>query len=122
MGPKDRYLGPEVPEVTLPWQDPIPALDHEVVNEADVADLKAKILASALTVSELVSAAWASASTYRDSDKRGGANGARVRLAPQKDWAVNNPDAAREDAERARRHPGGLQPPRPAASRSRWPT
>ena len=91
MGPKDRYLGPEVPDVVLPWQDSIPALDHDPVDDADVADLKAKILASGATVSELVSAAWASASTYRDSDKRGGANGARVRLAPQKDWAVNTP-------------------------------
>ncbi len=91
MGPKDRYVGPEVPEVTLPWQDPIPALDHEVVNAADIAELKKTILDSGLSVSALVSAAWASASTYRDSDKRGGANGARVRLAPQKDWAVNSP-------------------------------
>ena len=92
MGPKDRYVGPEVPEVTLPWQDPIPALDHELVDDADVADLKAKVLDTGLSVSALVSAAWASASTYRDSDKRGGANGARVRLSPQKDWAVNNPE------------------------------
>jgi catalase-peroxidase len=92
MGPVDRYLGPEVPDVILPWQDPIPALDHEVVSDDDVADLKATILDSGLSVSELVSAAWASASTYRDSDKRGGANGARVRLAPQKDWVVNNPE------------------------------
>ena len=92
MGPVDRYLGPEVPEVALPWQDPIPALDHELVDDADVAELKAKILESGLSVSALVSAAWASASSYRDSDKRGGANGARVRLEPQKDWAVNNPE------------------------------
>ena len=92
MGPVDRYLGPEVPEVALPWQDPIPALDHELVDDADIADLKAKILGGGLSVSALVSAAWASASSYRDSDKRGGANGARVRLSPQKDWAVNNPD------------------------------
>jgi len=92
MGPVDRYLGPEVPDVILPWQDPIPALDHEVVSDDDVADLKATILDSGLSVSDLVSAAWASASTYRDSDKRGGANGARVRLAPQKDWEVNNPE------------------------------
>ena len=92
MGPKDRYVGPEVPDVTLPWQDPIPTLDHEVVNDADIADLKTKILSSGASVSALVSAAWASASSYRDTDKRGGANGARVRLEPQKDWAVNNPD------------------------------
>ena len=91
MGPKDRYLGPEVPDVTLPWQDPIPALDHALVTDADVADLKATILDAGPSVSALVAAAWASASTYRDSDKRGGANGARVRLAPQKDWAVNAP-------------------------------
>ncbi|NVK83666.1 MAG: catalase/peroxidase HPI [Cytophagia bacterium] len=91
MGPTSRYLGPEVPGEELIWQDPIPAVDHELVNDADVAALKANILASGLTVSELVSTAWASASTFRGSDKRGGANGARVRLAPQKDWEVNNP-------------------------------
>ncbi|TDE17133.1 catalase/peroxidase HPI [Dyadobacter psychrotolerans] len=91
MGPKERYLGPDVPAEELIWQDPIPAVDHELVQDFDVVNLKAKILASGLTVSELVSTAWASASTYRGSDKRGGANGARVRLAPQKDWKVNNP-------------------------------
>jgi len=91
MGPKDRYLGPEVPGVSLPWQDPIPSLDHELVTGPDIAELKRKILGSGLSVPALVSAAWASASTYRDSDKRGGANGARVRLAPQKDWTVNDP-------------------------------
>jgi catalase-peroxidase len=91
MGPKPRYLGPLVPQETLIWQDPIPAVDHPLVDAQDVAALKGKILASGLSVSELVSAAWASASTWRGSDKRGGANGARVRLAPQKDWAVNDP-------------------------------
>ena len=91
MGPKSRYLGPEVPSEDLIWQDPVPAVDHPLVNEADVAELKAKVLASGLTVSELVSTAWASASTFRGSDKRGGANGARIRLAPQKDWEVNQP-------------------------------
>ncbi|MBD1399669.1 catalase/peroxidase HPI [Pelovirga terrestris] len=91
MGPKARYLGPEVPQEDLIWQDPIPAVDHPLVDEADIAALKAKILASGLSVAEMVSAAWASASTFRGSDKRGGANGARVRLAPQKDWAVNQP-------------------------------
>jgi len=91
MGPIVRYLGPLVPKETLIWQDPIPALDHPLVGEQEVAALKAKILASGLSVSQLVSAAWASASTFRGSDKRGGANGARVRLAPQKDWEVNNP-------------------------------
>lgn len=91
MGPKVRYLGAEVPAEDLIWQDVIPAVDHELVNDADVADLKAKILATGLTVSELVSTAWASASTFRGSDKRGGANGARIRLAPQKDWEVNQP-------------------------------
>jgi catalase-peroxidase len=91
MGPKSRYLGPEVPAEDLIWQDPIPAVSHELVNDKDVADLKAKILDSGLTISELVSTAWASASTFRGSDKRGGANGARVRLAPQKDWEVNKP-------------------------------
>jgi catalase-peroxidase len=91
MGPKSRYLGPEVPAEDLIWQDPIPAVDHELVNDADVAALKAKVLASGLSVSELVSTAWASASTFRGSDKRGGANGARIRLAPQKDWEANQP-------------------------------
>ena len=92
MGPRARYLGAEVPAEVLIWQDPVPAVDHELVNDADVAALKATVLASGLTVSELVSTAWASASTFRGSDKRGGANGARVRLAPQNGWAVNNPD------------------------------
>ena len=91
MGPKTRYLGPEVPAEDLLWQDPLPEVTHKLVDENDIADLKGKILDSGLSVSELVSTAWASASTYRDSDKRGGANGARVRLAPQKDWEVNNP-------------------------------
>lgn len=91
MGPKVRYLGPEVPEEDLIWQDPIPAVDHELVNDADIDALKAKILDSGLSVSQLVSTAWASASTFRNSDKRGGANGARIRLEPQKNWAVNNP-------------------------------
>ncbi len=91
MGPRSRYLGPEVPDEELIWQDPVPAVDHELVGAADIADLKARILATGLSVPELVSTAWASASTFRGSDKRGGANGARVRLAPQKDWAVNEP-------------------------------
>ncbi len=91
MGPRARYLGPDVPEEVLIWQDPIPAVDHELINETDIAELKAKIGESRLSSSELVSTAWASASTFRGSDKRGGANGARVRLAPQKDWRVNNP-------------------------------
>ena len=91
MGPKARYLGPLVPKETLPWQDPIPAVDHPLIGDGDVAALKAKILASGLSVSQLVSTAWASASTFRGSDKRGGANGARIRLEPQKDWEVNQP-------------------------------
>ena len=92
MGPRARYLGSEVPKEELIWQDPIPAVKHPLVNDADVAGLKAKVLASGLTVSELVGTAWASASTFRGSDKRGGANGARIRLAPQKDWAANKPE------------------------------
>ncbi|WP_300035611.1 catalase/peroxidase HPI [uncultured Roseobacter sp.] len=92
MGPKSRYLGEEVPAEDLIWQDPIPAVDHELINDADIAALKEQVLASGLTVSELVSTAWASASTFRNSDKRGGANGARIRLAPQKDWEVNQPE------------------------------
>jgi len=91
MGPIARYLGPLVPKEQLPWQDPIPAVDHPLIGEPDIAALKAKILASELSVSQLVSTAWASASTFRGSDKRGGANGARIRLAPQKDWEVNQP-------------------------------
>ncbi|MGF6975730.1 catalase-peroxidase [Paraburkholderia sp. JPY465] len=91
MGPRARYLGPEVPAEELLWQDPIPAVDHPLVDDKDVAALKQKILASGLSVSQLVTTAWASASTFRGSDKRGGANGARIRLAPQKDWAVNQP-------------------------------
>ncbi|MGE4287545.1 MAG: catalase/peroxidase HPI [Salinivirgaceae bacterium] len=91
MGPKSLYLGPEVPAEDLLWQDPIPAVNHPLVEDKDVAALKSKVLNSGLTVSQLVSTAWASASTFRGSDKRGGANGARIRLAPQRDWAVNNP-------------------------------
>jgi len=91
MGPKERYLGPDVPQEELLWQDPIPAVNHVLIDESDVSALKAKVLASALSIPELVSTAWASASTFRGSDKRGGANGARIRLAPQKDWKVNNP-------------------------------
>ncbi|MBK9228146.1 MAG: catalase/peroxidase HPI [Ignavibacteria bacterium] len=91
MGPKSRYIGPEVPAEDLIWQDPVPAVDHKLVDEKDIAELKSKLLASGLSISEMVSTAWASASTYRDSDKRGGANGARLRLFPQHDWAVNNP-------------------------------
>ncbi len=91
MGPRSRYLGPEVPAEELIWQDPVPAVDHDLIDAADIAELKAKILASGLSISDLVSTAWASASTFRGSDKRGGANGARIRLAPQKDWEVNQP-------------------------------
>ncbi len=91
MGPRSRYLGPEVPSEVLVWQDPVPAVDHPLIDAKDIAELKAKVLASGLSVSELVSTAWASASTFRGSDKRGGANGARIRLAPQKDWEANQP-------------------------------
>ncbi len=91
MGPRARYVGPEVPAEVLIWQDPVPPVDHQVVDEADIKALKEKVLASGLSVSELVSTAWASASSFRGSDKRGGANGARIRLAPQKDWEVNQP-------------------------------
>jgi catalase-peroxidase len=92
MGPRSRYLGPEVPEEELIWQDPVPAVDHKLIGKKDIADLKRRILASRLSISQMVSAAWASASTFRGSDKRGGANGARIRLAPQKDWEVNQPE------------------------------
>ena len=91
MGPRARYLGPEVPAEELIWQDPVPAVDHKLIDAKDTADLKARILASGLSIAELIGAAWASAATFRGSDKRGGANGARIRLAPQKDWEVNQP-------------------------------
>ena len=91
MGPVSRYLGSLVPAEPLLWQDPVPAVDHALVGEQDVAALKAKLLASGLSISQLISTAWASASTFRGTDKRGGANGARIRLAPQKEWTVNQP-------------------------------
>ena len=91
MGPLSRYLGPLVPKEPQIWQDPVPAVDHELIGEQDIAALKAKILKSGLSISQLVTTAWASAATFRGSDKRGGANGARIRLAPQKDWEVNQP-------------------------------
>jgi catalase-peroxidase len=91
MGPRSRYLGPEVPKEEFIWQDPLPAVEYELINAEDITDLKKKTLASGLSISELVSTAWASASTFRGSDKRGGANGARIRLAPQKDWEINQP-------------------------------
>jgi catalase-peroxidase len=92
MGPRTRYLGPEVPQEDLIWQDPLPAVDFKLIDEKDIADLKSAILSSGLSIPDLVSTAWASASTFRGSDKRGGANGARIRLAPQKDWKVNQPE------------------------------
>ena len=91
MGPRSRYLGPLVPKEELIWQDPVPAVDHPLIDDKDIEALKAKILASGLSISQLVTTAWASAATFRGSDKRGGANGARIRLAPQKDWEVNQP-------------------------------
>src|SRR5213076_3140403 len=91
MGPIPRYLGPLVPKEPLLWQDPVPAVDHKLIDEKDAAAVKAKILASGLSISELVTTAWASSSSFRGSDKRGGANGARIRLAPQKSWEVNQP-------------------------------
>jgi catalase-peroxidase len=92
MGPRARYMGPEVPREELIWQDPVPAVNHKLVDDQDIATLKAEILASGLSVSQLVTTAWASASTFRGGDKRGGANGARIRLAPMKDWSVNQPE------------------------------
>ena len=109
MGPLTRYLGPLVPKEPLIWQDPVPAVDHPLIDEQDIAALKAKILASGLSVSQLVSTAWASASTFRGSDKRGGANGARIRLAPQKDWEVNQPAATGDGAGEARSDPERVQ-------------
>ena len=116
MGPVSRYLGPEVPSEVLIWQDPVPAVDHELIGDADIATLKQTILESGLTISELVSTAWASASTYRDSDKRGGANGARIRLAPQNDWEVNNPPQLRRVLAKLEEIKASF------ASRCRWPT
>ena len=109
MGPRARYLGPEVPAEDLIWQDPVPAVDHPLVDAADIAALKAKILASGLTVPSWSSTAWASASTFRGSDKRGGANGARIRLAPQKDWEVNQPAQLAKVLATLEGDPGGVQ-------------
>ena len=109
MGPIMRYLGPLVPKETLIWQDPIPAVNHPLIGEQDIAALKAKILASGLSVSQLVSTAWASASTFRGSDKRGGANGARIRLSPQKDWEVNQPAQLKTVLAEARSDPEGVR-------------
>ena len=109
MGPTVRYLGKLVPKETLIWQDPIPAVDHPLIGEQDIAALKAKILASGLTVSQLVSTAWASASTFRGSDKRGGANGARIRLAPAEGLARQQSARAGEGAREARSDPEGVQ-------------
>src|SRR5690606_1678930 len=91
MGPRERYLGPDVPQEVFLWQDPVPAVDHELIDDVAIVQLKREILDLGLSVSELVGTAWASASTFRGSDKRGGANGARIRLAPMKYWEVNNP-------------------------------
>ena len=109
MGPRARYLGPEVPAEELIWQDPVPAVDHELIDAKDIADLKARILASGLSISELVATAWASAATFRGSDKRGGANGARIRLAPQKDWDVNQPAQLAKVLETLAGDPEGVQ-------------
>ena len=123
MGPRVRYLGPLVPKEELIWQDPVPAVDHALIDAKDIAALKAKILASGLSISQLVTTAWASASTFRGSDMRGGANGARIRLAPQKDWEVNQPAELAKVLATLEVDPEGLQCTRsPAARKSRWPT
>ena len=123
MGPVARYLGPEVPSEELLWQDPLPKVDHELIDDADAAALKEQILASGLTTSQLVSTTWAAASSFRGSDKRGGVNGARIRLAPQKDWEVNNPVQLAARAGDPGGHPGRRSTSaRPAARRCRWPT
>ena len=109
MGPISRYLGPLVPKEPQLWQDPVPAVDHELIGEQDIAALKAKILASGLSISQLVTTAWASAATFRGSDKRGGANGARIRLAPQKDWEVNQPAELAKVLQEAGGDPEGVQ-------------
>ena len=120
MGPRARYLGTEVPKEELIWQDPIPAVKHKLIEEKDIATLKRKILASGLSVSELVSTAWASASTFRGSDKRGGANGARIRLAPQKESEVNQPAQLAKVLKTWKRSNTSLTKRHPAARRSRW--
>ncbi len=121
MGPRSRYLGAEVPTEELIWQDPIPAVNHKLINKQDIASLKGKILASGLSVSELVSTAWASASTFRGSDMRGGANGARIRLAPQKDWEVNQPAQLAKVLKTLERIQKAFNKSRsPAARRFRW--
>ena len=122
MGPIARYLGPEVPTETLLWQDPVPAVTHELIGAEDVAALKAQILASGLSVSQLVSTAWASASTFRGSDKRGGANGARIRLEPQNGWEVNDPDELATVLRTLEGIQQAFNAPRPAGRRSRSPT
>ena len=122
MGPVARYLGPWVPDEELLWQDPVPAVTHELIDAADIAALKGKILDSGLSVSQLVSTAWASASTYRDTDKRGGANGARIRLSPQAEWDVNVTSGVSRvvaTLEGIQQEFNGSQT---AARRSRWPT
>ena len=122
MGPRSRYLGPEVPAEELIWQDPVPAVDHKLIDAKDIADLKAKILASGLSISELVATAWASAASFRGSDKRGGANGARIRLAPQKDWEVNQPAQLAKVLQNPRSDPKGVQRfASPAARKCRLP-
>ena len=109
MGPRARYLGPEVPAEELLWQDPVPQSTHALIDAEDIRALKGKILASGLSISQLVSTAWASAATFRGSDKRGGANGARIRLAPQKDWEVNQPAQLAKVLGDPRGHPEGVQ-------------
>ncbi len=122
MGPRARYLGPEVPAEDLIWQDPLPAVKYKLINKKDMASLKKKVLASGLSVAELVSTAWASASTFRGSDKRGGANGARIRLAPQKDWEVNQPEQLAKCSRPWRASSARLTVRSPAARRSPLPT
>jgi catalase-peroxidase len=122
MGPRARYLGPEVPAEELIWQDPVPAVNHPLIDAQDIASLKAKVLASGLTVSELVSTAWASASTFRGSDKRGGANGARIRLAPQKFWEVNQPAQLAKVLKTLEGSRAPSMARSPVARRSRWQT
>ncbi len=122
MGPISRYLGPWIAEPQL-WQDPVPAVDHELVDDADIAALKGKVLESGLSVPQLVKTAWSAAASYRNTDKRGGANGARLRLEPQKNWECQRALRAGQGAARARRRSSRTSTARhPAARRSRWPT
>ena len=122
MGPRARYVGDEIPEEVLLWQDPVPAVDHDLIDARDIASLKSEILDSGLTVPALVRTAWASAASFRGTDVRGGANGTRIRLAPQKDWEVNNPDELAKVLKRLEDIQQNFNSAQKGGRRYRWPT